>query len=92
MDLPRLFNRDNFVMTGRASAIAFLAYFSMNVAFTGVPVPTGNFTGTMVIGGMAGRVMGCDLVGLEDLDLGICGLFWVQRSFPLAQIEGDTLW
>ena len=48
-------------MTGRASAIAFLAYFTMNVAFTGVPVPTGNFTGTMVIGGMAGRVMGCDL-------------------------------
>lgn len=56
-----LFNRDNFVMTGRASAIAFLTYFTMNVAFTGVPVPTGNFTGTMVIGGMAGRVMGCCL-------------------------------
>eukprot|EP00434_Breviolum_minutum_P006873 symbB.v1.2.006065.t1/scaffold352.1/size221597/7 len=53
-----LFNRDNFAMTGTASAIALVAYFSMNVLFTGVQVPTGNFTGTMVIGGMAGRVMG----------------------------------
>ena len=77
MDLPmRLFNRDNFVMTGRASAIAFLTYFTMNVAFTGVPVPTGNFTGTMVIGGMAGRVMGC------DLDL----LWFKDLYFPLAKI------
>ena len=34
----RLFNRDNFAMTGTASAIALAAYFSMNVLFTGVQV------------------------------------------------------
>ena len=34
----RLFNRDNFAMTGTASAIALVAYFSMNVLFTGVQV------------------------------------------------------
>lgn len=33
-------------------------YFTMNVAFSGVPVPSGNFTGTMMIGGLAGRLIG----------------------------------
>lgn len=46
---------------GLASAVSFLTYFTLNVLFTGVPVPTGNFTGAMLIGGMAGRLIGCVL-------------------------------
>ncbi|CAK9102137.1 Chloride channel protein B [Durusdinium trenchii] len=56
-----LFNRDNFEFLGLASAVSFLTYFTLNVLFTGVPVPTGNFTGAMLIGGMAGRLIGCVL-------------------------------
>jgi len=38
--------------------LAFLAYCTLNVLLSGVPVPSGNFTGSMLIGGLAGRVMG----------------------------------
>lgn len=53
-----LFNRDNFEFLGIASAVACVTYFCMNVMFSGLPVPSGNFTGTMLIGGLAGRVLG----------------------------------
>ena len=55
MDLPmRLFNRDNFVMTGRASAIAFLTYFTMNVAFTGSRCPRGTSQGPWLLAAWRG--------------------------------------
>jgi len=38
--------------------LGFLAYTVLNVGLTGVPVPSGNFTGSMLIGGLAGRIMG----------------------------------
>eukprot|EP00928_Gymnodinium_smaydae_P025154 TRINITY_DN20126_c0_g1_i1.p1 TRINITY_DN20126_c0_g1~~TRINITY_DN20126_c0_g1_i1.p1 ORF type:complete len:734 (-),score=66.16 TRINITY_DN20126_c0_g1_i1:100-2250(-) len=37
---------------------AFVAYVSLNILLTGIPVPSGNFTGTMLIGGMYGRSVG----------------------------------
>jgi chloride channel 7 len=38
--------------------LAFVAYASLNILLTGIPVPSGNFTGTMLIGGMFGRTVG----------------------------------
>lgn len=38
--------------------IAFCAYTSLNILLTGIPVPSGNFTGTMLIGGFLGRAVG----------------------------------
>ncbi|CAJ1333323.1 unnamed protein product [Effrenium voratum] len=53
-----LFSRENAQAFGAESSIALFTYFTMNVAFSGVPVPSGNFTGTMMIGGLAGRLIG----------------------------------
>jgi len=39
--------------------LAFFAYTGLNIGLTGIPVPSGNFTGSMLIGGLAGRIMGC---------------------------------
>jgi len=39
--------------------LGFLAYTLLNIGLTGIPVPSGNFTGSMLIGGLAGRIMGC---------------------------------
>ena len=55
---------------GVASTVAFLTYFTLNVLFTGQQVPTGNFTGAMLIGGMAGRMMGC-----------LLGHWWPEIAF-----------
>jgi len=38
--------------------LAFIAYTALNIGLTGVPVPSGNFTGTMLIGGLVGRGIG----------------------------------
>lgn len=38
--------------------MAFFAYTTLNIGLTGIPVPSGNFTGSMLIGGMVGRVVG----------------------------------
>lgn len=40
------------------AAVALCAYTIMNVGLTGVPAPSGNFTGTMLIGGLVGRIIG----------------------------------
>ena len=84
---PRLFNRDNFVLTGTSAALGFFAYFTMNVCFTGVPVPTGNFTGTMVIGGMAGRVLGSNLA---DTIIVLCQGQLFFEFFVTAKVQGDS--
>jgi len=38
--------------------LAFVAYTMLNIFLTGIPVPSGNFTGSMLIGGMVGRIVG----------------------------------
>jgi hypothetical protein len=55
----RLFSRTN---TGdifpHNILLAFIPYTLMNVALTGIPVPSGNFTGTLLIGAFVGRFVG----------------------------------
>jgi len=57
--LRRLFSTRNtgdiyLVNTG----LALVAYTILNIGMTGIPVPSGNFTGTMLIGGLVGRFVG----------------------------------
>jgi len=44
--------------------LAFFAYTTQNILLTGIPVPSGNFTGTMLIGGFVGRALG-NLVNVQ---------------------------
>lgn len=57
--VKRLFSRKNTeAILAKNEFLAFLAYTTLNICLTGVPVPSGNFTGSMLIGGLAGRIMG----------------------------------
>lgn len=57
--VQRLFSRTNAGDISPANTLAaFVAYTFLNVGLTGVPVPSGNFTGAMLIGGLAGRSVG----------------------------------
>eukprot|EP00931_Biecheleriopsis_adriatica_P052575 TRINITY_DN30607_c0_g1_i1.p1 TRINITY_DN30607_c0_g1~~TRINITY_DN30607_c0_g1_i1.p1 ORF type:complete len:777 (-),score=139.09 TRINITY_DN30607_c0_g1_i1:123-2177(-) len=57
--VKRLFSRHNMnEIHFRNELLAFLSYTTLNIGLTGVPVPSGNFTGSMLIGGLAGRMMG----------------------------------
>lgn len=40
------------------AGLALVAYTTINMGLTGVPAPSGNFTGTMLIGGLVGRILG----------------------------------
>uniref|UniRef100_A0A7R9ZWB3 Chloride channel protein n=1 Tax=Pyrodinium bahamense TaxID=73915 RepID=A0A7R9ZWB3_9DINO len=58
--VKRLFSTTNIgQLHWRSELYAFLAYTALNIGLTGVPVPSGNFTGSMLIGGLAGRMVGC---------------------------------
>lgn len=64
-----LFSRKNAGSIHPINAgLAFLAYTCLNMGLTGVPVPSGNFTGTMLIGGLVGR-----MVGSTSESLGLTG-------------------
>jgi len=41
-----------------SNLLAFATYFSLNVGLTGLPVPGGAFTATMLLGGLFGRAVG----------------------------------
>jgi len=57
--VKRLFSRKNSGDIDASNCLlAFVAYTVLNVGMTGVPVPSGNFTGTMLIGGLVGRLVG----------------------------------
>mmetsp|Transcript_22492 Transcript_22492/g.49293 ORF Transcript_22492/g.49293 Transcript_22492/m.49293 type:complete len:774 (-) Transcript_22492:74-2395(-) len=43
-------------LTGELAAL--IVYTTLNIGLTGIPVPSGNFTGTMLIGAMFGRTCG----------------------------------
>lgn len=51
------------------TGLALAAYTVLNICMTGVPVPSGNFTGTMLIGGLVGRFVGS-----------LVRLFWHERD------------
>eukprot|EP00425_Heterocapsa_triquetra_P037263 CAMPEP_0195067004 /NCGR_PEP_ID=MMETSP0448-20130528/12193_1 /TAXON_ID=66468 /ORGANISM="Heterocapsa triquestra, Strain CCMP 448" /LENGTH=747 /DNA_ID=CAMNT_0040098351 /DNA_START=53 /DNA_END=2296 /DNA_ORIENTATION=- len=68
--VKRLFSRKNAHELHLCNEVlAFLAYGMLNVCLTGVPVPSGNFTGSMLIGGMLGRIVGAGFrdYGVEGL-------------------------
>eukprot|EP00931_Biecheleriopsis_adriatica_P051460 TRINITY_DN29846_c0_g1_i1.p1 TRINITY_DN29846_c0_g1~~TRINITY_DN29846_c0_g1_i1.p1 ORF type:complete len:748 (-),score=122.42 TRINITY_DN29846_c0_g1_i1:71-2314(-) len=56
-----------------SSMWAFMAYFALNVGLTGLPVPGGAFTATMLLGGLFGRAMGaaCRELGLVNTVSGV---------------------
>eukprot|EP00927_Polykrikos_kofoidii_P038137 TRINITY_DN32415_c0_g1_i1.p1 TRINITY_DN32415_c0_g1~~TRINITY_DN32415_c0_g1_i1.p1 ORF type:complete len:733 (+),score=109.15 TRINITY_DN32415_c0_g1_i1:239-2200(+) len=57
--VKRLFSKRNSGdLFGTNIVLAFLAYTTINMGMTGISVPSGNFTGTMLIGGLAGRLTG----------------------------------
>jgi len=57
--VKRLFSRhDANEIHFRNELLAFVSYTALNIGLTGVPVPSGNFTGSMLIGGLVGRMMG----------------------------------
>jgi len=50
--VKRLFSRKNANELHLGNeCLAFIAYSTLNICLTGVPVPSGNFTGSMLIGG-----------------------------------------
>mmetsp|Transcript_1153 Transcript_1153/g.2555 ORF Transcript_1153/g.2555 Transcript_1153/m.2555 type:complete len:745 (-) Transcript_1153:54-2288(-) len=54
-----LFSRKNAGQIHPSNAfLAFVSYTCLNIGLTGVLVPSGNFTGTMLIGGLIGRMCG----------------------------------
>jgi len=50
--------------------LALCAYTSLNIGLTGVPAPSGNFTGTMLIGGLVGRILGAATQDLNPDETG----------------------
>lgn len=56
--------RDEGVIHPVNAMLALCAYTSLNIGLTGVPAPSGNFTGTMLIGGLVGRILGSIAGGL----------------------------
>jgi len=74
--VKRLFSRRNIHQLHLANeCLAFLAYSLMNVGLTGVPVPSGNFTGSMLIGGLAGRILGAFLSQIGVPGLAASGVY-----------------
>lgn len=53
-----LISRKGDIFIVQDLVIAFFAYTGVNILLTGIPVPSGNFTGTMLIGGFFGRAVG----------------------------------
>lgn len=60
--VKRLFSRLNVNTLHLGNeCLSFLAYAILNIGLTGVSVPSGNFTGSMLIGGLMGRIMGASV-------------------------------
>jgi len=76
----RLFSRKNSGdIYANNTFLAFLAYTFLNVSLTGIPVPSGNFTGTMLIGGLVGRFVGSVSQG-TGLNLAVPGVYAMVGS------------
>uniref|UniRef100_A0A7S0A7Z6 Chloride channel protein n=1 Tax=Pyrodinium bahamense TaxID=73915 RepID=A0A7S0A7Z6_9DINO len=63
-----------------ASMLAFVTYYALNVGLTGLPVPGGAFTATMLLGGLFGRA-----VGALGRDMGL-----VQASSGVYAVVGSA--
>jgi len=60
--------------------LAFIFYSALNIGLTGVSVPSGNFTGSMLIGGLAGRVMGALVRGHGPEGVAVSGVYAMVGS------------
>merc|ERR1719401_2205866 len=80
--VKRLFSRKNAdEIHAMNELLAFGAYTILNICLTGVPVPSGNFTGSMLIGGLAGRIVGAVVrdYGSQD-SLAVSGVYAMVGS------------
>ncbi|CAE8646828.1 unnamed protein product, partial [Polarella glacialis] len=79
--VKRLFSRHNVnEIHFRNELLAFLAYSTLNICLTGVPVPSGNFTGSMLIGGLAGRMMGALVRDYGQPGVAVSGVYAMVGS------------
>lgn len=62
-----------------SSIISFTVYFCLNVGLSGLPVPGGAFTATMLLGGLFGRCVG-SLVREAGLSTTVSGVYAVVGS------------
>jgi len=60
--------------------LSFCAYTCLNIGLTGVPVPSGNFTGTMLIGGLVGRMTGALAESLDLAGPAVSGVYAMVGS------------
>ncbi|CAK0857692.1 unnamed protein product [Prorocentrum cordatum] len=82
-----------------SSIISFVVYFCLNVGLSGLPVPGGAFTATMLLGGLFGRCVGSLVreAGLSDTVSGVyavvgsaamlCGFKQMTLSVVLITVE-----
>jgi len=76
-----LFSRKNAGSIHPINALlAFCAYTCLNIGLTGVPVPSGNFTGTMLIGGLVGRMTGAVAESLNFAGPAVSGVYAMVGS------------
>eukprot|EP00440_Ansanella_granifera_P066370 gb/GFBE01071986.1/.p1 GENE.gb/GFBE01071986.1/~~gb/GFBE01071986.1/.p1 ORF type:complete len:768 (+),score=135.51 gb/GFBE01071986.1/:1-2304(+) len=79
--VKRLFSRHNVnEIHFRNELLAFLSYTILNIGLTGVPVPSGNFTGSMLIGGLAGRMMGALVRDYGQPGVAVSGVYAMVGS------------
>jgi len=79
--VKRLFSRDNVnEIHAGSELLAFLIYSCLNIGLTGVSVPSGNFTGSMLIGGLAGRLFGALLHRQGFSNLALSGVYAMVGS------------
>lgn len=79
--VKRLFSRRNVnEIHSKNEFLAFIFYSALNIGLTGVSVPSGNFTGSMLIGGLAGRVMGALVRGHGPEGVAVSGVYAMVGS------------
>eukprot|EP00928_Gymnodinium_smaydae_P053641 TRINITY_DN37589_c0_g1_i1.p1 TRINITY_DN37589_c0_g1~~TRINITY_DN37589_c0_g1_i1.p1 ORF type:complete len:766 (-),score=115.44 TRINITY_DN37589_c0_g1_i1:14-2311(-) len=79
--VKRLFSRHNVnEIHLQNEVLAFFVYTMLNIGLTGVSVPSGNFTGSMLIGGLAGRIMGSFVRGHGPHGLAVSGVYAMVGS------------
>eukprot|EP00929_Paragymnodinium_shiwhaense_P007820 TRINITY_DN111723_c0_g1_i1.p1 TRINITY_DN111723_c0_g1~~TRINITY_DN111723_c0_g1_i1.p1 ORF type:complete len:764 (+),score=124.79 TRINITY_DN111723_c0_g1_i1:202-2493(+) len=79
--VKRLFSRRNSnELHPHNELMAFCVYTTLNICLTGVPVPSGNFTGSMLIGGLIGRIVGGLARGYGPEGVALSGIYSMVGS------------
>mmetsp|Transcript_50894 Transcript_50894/g.142423 ORF Transcript_50894/g.142423 Transcript_50894/m.142423 type:complete len:752 (+) Transcript_50894:112-2367(+) len=79
--VKRLFSRKNAnEIHAMNEFLAFVVYSALNIGLTGVSVPSGNFTGSMLIGGLAGRITGALVRGHGPDGVAVSGVYAMVGS------------